>query len=220
MLQKENTEPRLIAYDRPSPKLFGFLKKHYGLSSHVPQNNNYVVFNAYWEVAPLAFNDFKKDFKYRSTRNEEVEAKQPLKLNTKQENKIESSDKYGAYEARQQIVSLKKGDINDRKTTYGTLYRPDSENTYSKDTRYNRPETAILDKRSSNNISLREEYKKSDAHDYSYDQKIGRFSAKGSQRTGPSEDDMKTLQNKNVASEKKRQEQKSSCPWATNDVRK
>jgi hypothetical protein len=49
MLKFENTQPKLLAYDRPSPKLLGFLKKHYGLNQYVPQNNNFVVFNDYFD---------------------------------------------------------------------------------------------------------------------------------------------------------------------------
>ena len=49
MLKFENIQPKLIAYDRPSPKLVGFLKKHYGLSNYVAQNNNFVIFNDYFE---------------------------------------------------------------------------------------------------------------------------------------------------------------------------
>jgi len=49
MLEKENIDPSKIAYDRPSPKLIAFLKKHYGLASYVPQNNNFVIFNAFWD---------------------------------------------------------------------------------------------------------------------------------------------------------------------------
>lgn len=49
MLEKENIDPSKLAYDRPSPKLIGFLKKHYGLVSYVPQNNNFVVYNAFWD---------------------------------------------------------------------------------------------------------------------------------------------------------------------------
>ena len=48
MLKTENVEPRKLAYDRPSPKLKGFLAKHYGLKSFVQQNNNYVVFDDYY----------------------------------------------------------------------------------------------------------------------------------------------------------------------------
>ena len=44
----ERANPEKLAYDRPSEKLHGFLRKHYGLSKFVPQNNNFVVFDAYW----------------------------------------------------------------------------------------------------------------------------------------------------------------------------
>ena len=46
MLHREgDVHPAKFAYDRPSPKLIGFLGKHYGLRNYVPQNNNYIVFN-------------------------------------------------------------------------------------------------------------------------------------------------------------------------------
>jgi alpha-tubulin N-acetyltransferase 1 len=48
MLMVEGVEPRKLAYDRPSPKLRGFLAKHYNLKNFVPQNNNYVVFDDYF----------------------------------------------------------------------------------------------------------------------------------------------------------------------------
>lgn len=49
MLAFENTLPGNLAYDRPSPKLLGFLKKHYSLASYFAQNNNYVVYSVYFE---------------------------------------------------------------------------------------------------------------------------------------------------------------------------
>lgn len=49
MLNFENVDPKLLAYDRPSAKLLGFLNKHYYLSSYVQQNNNFVVFNEYFD---------------------------------------------------------------------------------------------------------------------------------------------------------------------------
>ena len=53
MLCREgNVHPAKLAYDRPSPKLIGFLGKHYGLRNYVPQNNNFIVFNQYWDPAP------------------------------------------------------------------------------------------------------------------------------------------------------------------------
>lgn len=48
MLEGENCTPAKLAYDRPSPKLFGFLAKHFGLKAYVPQNNNYVVYDEYF----------------------------------------------------------------------------------------------------------------------------------------------------------------------------
>lgn len=49
MLFKERTEPRKLAYDRPSPKLISFLRKHYNLVKYHPQNNNFVIYNQYFE---------------------------------------------------------------------------------------------------------------------------------------------------------------------------
>lgn len=49
MLKHENAHPRKLAYDRPSPKLKGFLSKHYGLKNFVPQSNNFIVFDDYFE---------------------------------------------------------------------------------------------------------------------------------------------------------------------------
>jgi alpha-tubulin N-acetyltransferase 1 len=48
MLQVENTSAEKLGYDRPSEKLIAFLAKHYGLKKYVPQNNNFVVFDAYF----------------------------------------------------------------------------------------------------------------------------------------------------------------------------
>lgn len=49
MLEVERVRPEKLGYDRPSEKLIAFLAKHYGLKRYVPQNNNYVVFNAFFE---------------------------------------------------------------------------------------------------------------------------------------------------------------------------
>ena len=39
---------RYMAVDRPSPKLLGFLEKHYGLAQNIPQVNNYVIFQGFF----------------------------------------------------------------------------------------------------------------------------------------------------------------------------
>ncbi|KAI8918282.1 touch receptor neuron protein Mec-17-domain-containing protein [Powellomyces hirtus] len=47
MLTIEMQRPGHLAYDRPSPKLTAFLKKHYGLSEYIHQPNNFVVYKEY-----------------------------------------------------------------------------------------------------------------------------------------------------------------------------
>jgi hypothetical protein len=56
MLDVENIEPRKLAYDRPSEKLLNFLSRHYQLKNYVSQNNNFVVYKAYFENLSLNSN--------------------------------------------------------------------------------------------------------------------------------------------------------------------
>ena len=49
MLKYQGMQPAQFAYDRPSHKLMGFLAKHFNLIKYVQQNNNYVVFEDYFE---------------------------------------------------------------------------------------------------------------------------------------------------------------------------
>lgn len=44
----EKKVPEKLAYDRPSEKLISFLKKHYGLAKYTAQNNNFVIFDQYF----------------------------------------------------------------------------------------------------------------------------------------------------------------------------
>merc|ERR1712039_373551 len=48
MLSREQIAPAKLGYDRPSPKYLSFLAKHYQLTKYHPQNNNFVVFDAYF----------------------------------------------------------------------------------------------------------------------------------------------------------------------------
>jgi alpha-tubulin N-acetyltransferase 1 len=50
MLDTESIKPNKIAYDKPSSKLIKFLDKHYGLKSFIPQNNNYVIYESFWNL--------------------------------------------------------------------------------------------------------------------------------------------------------------------------
>ena len=56
MLENEKTCPERLGYDRPSIKLLSFLKKYYGLTDYTKQNNNFVVYEDYFETK------IKKDF--------------------------------------------------------------------------------------------------------------------------------------------------------------
>jgi len=47
------THPRYLAVDKPSQKLVGFLRKHYGLGpAHIPQTNNYTVYQGFFQDRP------------------------------------------------------------------------------------------------------------------------------------------------------------------------
>ena len=48
MCENEKADPHKIGYDRPSSKLWNFLKKHYNLETYTPQVNNFVVYNSYF----------------------------------------------------------------------------------------------------------------------------------------------------------------------------
>ena len=50
MLEMYKAHPAKLGYDRPSEKLIAFCAKHFGLKKFVPQNNNFVVFDAYFET--------------------------------------------------------------------------------------------------------------------------------------------------------------------------
>lgn len=52
MLQHEGIPPERFAYDRPSPKLIGFMRKHYGLTDFVPQMNKFVIFQQMFNEMP------------------------------------------------------------------------------------------------------------------------------------------------------------------------
>ena len=50
MLKFEKKLPTELAYDRPSDKLISFLNKYFGLNKYIAQNNNYVVFDEFFDI--------------------------------------------------------------------------------------------------------------------------------------------------------------------------
>ena len=61
MISFEKQNPKKLAYDRPSPKLLGFLKKYFGLQDFIQQNNNYVVFDEFFSLMSNDNNDITFD---------------------------------------------------------------------------------------------------------------------------------------------------------------
>lgn len=49
MLQREDYQPSKMAIDRPSDKLLGFMRKHYGLVQTIPQMNNFVIYDGFFD---------------------------------------------------------------------------------------------------------------------------------------------------------------------------
>ncbi|XP_032940092.1 alpha-tubulin N-acetyltransferase 1 isoform X2 [Catharus ustulatus] len=50
MLKRERVRPEQLAVDRPSEKLLGFLRKHFGLWDLIPQVNNFVIFEGFFST--------------------------------------------------------------------------------------------------------------------------------------------------------------------------
>ena len=61
MLSFENTRADLLAYDRPSSRLYSFLKKNYGLDNHIPQNNSFIIFDNFFSPNVIPNNDIEFD---------------------------------------------------------------------------------------------------------------------------------------------------------------
>ncbi len=49
LLQDEKLHVKKIAIDRPSEKFLGFLRKHYGLVDFIPQVNNFVIYEGFFD---------------------------------------------------------------------------------------------------------------------------------------------------------------------------
>lgn len=79
MLEEESIKPHKLAYDRPSKKFRNFLAKYYGLSNYVSQNNNFVVFDEYFQpsAAPSTFMNRENTDAFPRTLKEQDKAKQP-----------------------------------------------------------------------------------------------------------------------------------------------
>ena len=51
MLVHQKVSPNKIGIDKPSQKFLNFMKKHYKLSRYQEQNNNFVIFDNYFDAS-------------------------------------------------------------------------------------------------------------------------------------------------------------------------
>lgn len=63
MLKDMKVLPESLAIDKPSNLFLKFLEKHYGLHKVVPQNNNFVVFEEFFQYTDLASTNRRRDMK-------------------------------------------------------------------------------------------------------------------------------------------------------------
>lgn len=65
MLLSEDMTPNKLAYDRPSHKLLHFLKKHFSLHRYISQNNNFVIYDDYFEVKMVVSSRLSIEYQIR-----------------------------------------------------------------------------------------------------------------------------------------------------------
>ena len=100
MLEYENILPNKIAYDRPSPKLLKFLDKHYGLKAYIPQNNNFVIYEDFWNsgysIPKKTLESLVEDGHYQNKTEEKVTYNDFPPEQPKQEHYFEEEEPRGA----------------------------------------------------------------------------------------------------------------------------
>jgi GNAT superfamily N-acetyltransferase len=129
MLQFEKVHPKNLAYDRPSPKLIKFLQKHYGLSSYVTQNNNFVVFNQYFEERKKSNitnnTDYSNSYSSRKDNNSNYNNRSPVYDNNNYSNPTSTyrnptPTKNNLAQIGQQFISNQTPSQQYRSPTYST----------------------------------------------------------------------------------------------------
>ena len=126
MLQEEESSPGRIPYDRPSPKLLGFLQKHYSLNQPIRQNNNYVVFPPFFQKNTLTKPthsippaEVQRDVK--TTPKQAAPAKQEHyfpKYQTPQQRNRNSFSRYNSFSPMSKAGESKQGTASRSKANY------------------------------------------------------------------------------------------------------
>ena len=73
MLNTEFLEAKNLGYDRPSNKLLKFCEKNFKLTEYVPQNNNFVVFDDYFENSDFSKKSNKLTTYFSKSRDNKFE---------------------------------------------------------------------------------------------------------------------------------------------------
>ncbi|XP_047488712.1 alpha-tubulin N-acetyltransferase-like isoform X4 [Penaeus chinensis] len=76
MLREQNVRPEHMAVDKPSDKFLAFLRKHYGLSRTIPQINNFVIFDSFFQDRPITTDEAAMTVVSRSPRTASPERNQ------------------------------------------------------------------------------------------------------------------------------------------------
>lgn len=117
MLVLEGKNPENLAIDRPSQKFLNFLKKHYGLVNYIPQNNNFVIFQQYFDPP-----------RPPSKGNRENLAKigrlvmDEKKTDEKKENNIKKGDFEQQQQPKKENICRKEDDCNQK---FAKIYQKD-----------------------------------------------------------------------------------------------
>lgn len=114
MLQNESIYPNKIAYDKPSPKLLKFLEKYYGLKAFVPQNNNYVIYEAFWNrdySIPKKTIEITSDQDYQKPKEKEVYSQKSIERNPRETDRRETHfAERDAYKQQEEVNAARVAD--------------------------------------------------------------------------------------------------------------
>ena len=105
MLKFEKKTPTELAYDRPSEKLISFLNKYFGLNDFIPQNNNYVVFDEFFDLISNTNNNIT----YDNDTNRAIN-----KLNNFGNNNFRDMENNKNYDMQQNMLNNRNDFINNR----------------------------------------------------------------------------------------------------------
>ncbi|CAG9324852.1 unnamed protein product [Blepharisma stoltei] len=107
MIYEENSQPNKIAIDRPSPKLLSFMRKHYGLSEFVPQNNNFTIYKRYFNGGFQESDGNRRKTPISRNREPDLSYGEPVVNNLSRERKLQ--EQFGAGNIFNDSTEIRRG---------------------------------------------------------------------------------------------------------------